>query len=179
MNKISTRKIVLNGLMIALVFLATRFTSFPGPIPPGYINFGDIVIMTAAILLGRNTGFLAGSIGSMLADISYGAFIFAPVTFIVKGLEGYIVGVLASPANGKNKKNTARVTAVVVGAAVMVIGYFIAEWAILGIFDEAFGYTAAIAELPLNLIQGSVSAVVGYIFSTLLVKANVQSHILQ
>jgi uncharacterized membrane protein len=108
MNKISTKKIILNGVMIALVFLATIFTRIPGPIPPGYINFGDTVIIVAAILLGKNSGFIAGAFGSALADaIVPGGIIFAPVTFIVKGLEGYLVGRITGGMHDAFKKENA------------------------------------------------------------------------
>lgn len=79
----------INGLMIALVFVVTRFTSIPTPV--GYFNIGDVAIMVTAVLLGKNSGFAAGAIGSAIADISSGYYIFAPVTFIIKGLEGYVI----------------------------------------------------------------------------------------
>lgn len=177
MDKISTKKIVLNGVMIALVFLATIFTRIPGPIPPGYINFGDTVIIIAAILLGKNSGFIAGSFGSALADIiAPGGIIFAPATFVVKGIEGYLVGKIAGKRHDLFKKEyeKKKITAIASGMLVMVAGYFAAELSILKLFDPAFGYTAAISELPFNLIQGGVSAVLGYLLSALLQKAGVE-----
>ncbi|NSW90548.1 MAG: ECF transporter S component [Firmicutes bacterium] len=202
MENISTKKIVLNGVMIALVFLATFFTRIPGPVPPGYINFGDAVIIVTAVLLGKNSGFLAGALGSALADIvAPGGVIFAPITFIVKGLEGYFVGRIAhykredikanEEGNMEYKTETGmeqsllhnksagkyeirKVIAIIIGTLIMVAGYFIAELSVLKLVDPTFGYTAAITELPFNLIQGGVSAVLGYVLSTLLQKAGVE-----
>ncbi len=195
-EKVSTKKLVLNGVMIALVFLATVFTRIPGPVPPGYINFGDTVIMVTAILLGKNSGLIAGAFGSALADIiAPGGLIFAPITFIVKGLEGYLIGRMAHvnkhEADTEYKDETdirkdkttnkyvrkyeiRKVVAIITGALVMVTGYFIAELSVLKLVDPSFGYAAAISELPFNLIQGGVSAVLGYVLSTLLEKAGVQ-----
>ena len=45
----------------------------------------------------------------------------------------------------------------------MIIGYFLAEALLLGIFNEAFGLTAAVAELLPNSLQGVFSAILGYI----------------
>lgn len=174
MGKYTTKKLVLDGLMIALVFLATYFTYIPGPIPPGYINFGDSVIMTAAVLLGRRTGFLAGAIGSCLADLALGAFIYAPITFIVKGLEGYAVGLIAFKALSQKTGELHRIVAIVAGAVLMVAGYFGAEAVLLSFFDQSFGFAAAVANLPLNLVQGGVSIVAGYLISAILSKANIQ-----
>ena len=174
MNSVSTKKLVLNGLMIALVFLTTYFTRIPGPIYPGYINFGDILIMVAAILLGRGTGLASGAIGSAIADIAAGGMIFAPITFVVKGLEGYIAGVIADSAEKNAHGEARRLAAVVISAAVMVAGYFIAEWLLLPFVDKTFGYTAAIAELVPNLVQGGVSAVAAYVLVSLLDRVGVR-----
>lgn len=177
MNSNSTKKIVLNGVMIALVFLGTYLTRIPTPLPGGYFNLGDAVIMVAAITLGRKSGLIAGAIGSCLADIAFGGFMFAPITLIVKGLEGYLVGVLAASGLGNTKASgTMKAVAVIVGAAVMVFGYFFAEAFILSLFDKSFGLAAAITELPANLIQGGLSAVVGYALALALIKMNVQKY---
>lgn len=161
LGKFSINRIAINGLMIAMVFLATYFTHIPTPIPGGYFNLGDVVIMTAAIIFGKTSGLLAGAIGSCLADIALGSFIFAPVTFVVKGLEGLTAGAVARKSSG---------VAVVLGSAVMVAGYFTAEACVLGLIDSTFGYAAAVAELVPNLVQGIASSIVAYLLSALLSK---------
>lgn len=103
MRNNSVKKLAMNGLMIALVFLTTYFTRIPTPLPGGYFNLGDAVIMLAAAFLGPIGGLIAGSIGSAFADLAAGAFIFAPITLVVKGIEGLVVGLLAAnyiKANG-------------------------------------------------------------------------------
>lgn len=171
MNSISTKKLALNGVMIAVVFLTTYFTKIPGPVGP--FNIGDAAIMLTAVLLGRNSGFLSGAIGSAIADIAMGYGIFAPFTFIVKGIEGYVVGVLASK-NAEGKTSEAmRIVAIATGAIIMISGYFLAETFLLRFIDPAFGLAKALEDLPFNLVQGGVSAVIGYVVSILLIKANV------
>ena len=172
------KKLTLSGLMIAIVFVTTCFTRIPGPVAQGYINFGDIFIMAAAIIIGKNIGCIAGAFGSALADIAVGGFLFAPVTFIVKGLEGYVTGAIAgSSGDNKQVNNVKIMAAVCVGALVMVAGYFLSEMYILKIFSDTFGYTAAITELPANLLQGGVSAAAGYIIVGLLNKVNIRKYI--
>lgn len=191
MKRDPVKKLVLNSLMIALVFLATYFTRIPTPLPGGYFNLGDSVIMLAAVFLGPIGGIAAGAAGSCLADLAAGAFLFAPVTFVVKGVEGLAVGLLAAgyrKAQGRARtvgsgkvislRNSAQsrlalLLAVVVGAAVMVAGYFLAEAFLLGAFDKAFGLTAAVTELLPNGIQGLLSAALGYILILLLAKADI------
>ncbi|MGI6776968.1 MAG: ECF transporter S component [Acetivibrionales bacterium] len=175
MKRISTKHIVLNGLMIALVFLATYFTRIPTPLPGGYFNLGDTVIIITALVLGRTSGFLAGALGSFMADIAFGGFLFAPVTFIVKGVEGFVVGVVAQSGASDINNTAKRVVAVIIGTVIMVGGYFFAEAYILGLFDKAFGVAAAVVELVPNLIQGGLSAVLGFILSELLIKVNIKN----
>ena len=177
-KKSKTKGIALNGVMIALTFLATRIISIPGPIAPGVINLGDTVIIITAILFGRRSGMFVGAIGSALADITFpGGFIFAPITFIVKGLEGYITGTLVSRGEAVGRRQAYRITAVIGGALVMVLGYFFAEAFILSLFDSTFGLAFAVAELPFNLVQGGISALVAYILSSILIKVDVYKHL--
>ncbi|MFO7637658.1 MAG: ECF transporter S component [Clostridia bacterium] len=161
MEKNNTRTITLTAMFMALVFLATRFLSFPGPIPPGYINLGDSVIIVCAVMLGSKSAMFAGAFGSALADLLYpGGIIFAPFTFVVKGLEGYIVGKIA------DRKSVKRIIlAAVIGVTVMVAGYFASEWLILPLFDKTFGMAFAIAELPFNGVQAAANGTLGAILS--------------
>ena len=62
MQNSTLKKLIMNGLMIALVFLATYFTRIPTMIlPGGYFNLGDAVIILAAFLLGPTGGSIAGA----------------------------------------------------------------------------------------------------------------------
>ena len=79
--------IVYTALSIAMVALATMAIKIPS-VRGGYINFGDILIFIVAIFFGKKTGFLAGGLGSALSDIILGYSIYAPATFLIKGLEG-------------------------------------------------------------------------------------------
>lgn len=168
--KISVRKIVLTSLMIALVFIITYlpFLHIPSPVPPGYFNIGDAAIMIAAILLGKRSGLVAGAIGSALADLAYGAFIFAPITFIVKGIEGYVVGAVAGRREGRKPSYARRVLAVIAGAFIIVAGYFILELTLYRMIDNSLAIATIISEVPGNLVQGVASAVFAYVFTAIL-----------
>ncbi len=175
----STKKLVLSGLLIALVFLATYFTKIPTPLPGGYFNLGDAVIMLAAAFLGPIGGLIAGSVGSALADLAYGALLFAPITFVVKGIEGLAAGLLISKMRKTGGLKHGRlIAAVIAGAVIMVAGYFLAEAFLLGFFDETFGLTAAVAELLPNSVQGLLSAVLGYILTLVLNRTGIDKYLM-
>ena len=82
---------------------------------------------------------------------------YAPITFVVKGLEGLVVGWIyekfRTNPNGL-KKFSFKLLAIICGAPFMVGGYFLAEFFIL-----SYGWAAA-AELIPNLLQVGLGAVI-------------------
>lgn len=148
MKKNKQQLIVIYSLFIALVAIVTTYIGFPMAF--GYINLGDAVIFSIALVFGPVAGLISGAIGSALADITLGYVIWAPFTFIIKGLEGYLVG-LASIAFLKYGFKSYKVF-FMLGLAILVlnVGYF---------FTAAFLYDfpAAIADAPLNIVQGIVA----------------------
>jgi len=150
-KRFGARRLTLIGVLTAMAAVTTVFTRIP--VGYGYFNLGDAVILVAGVLFGGFTGAFAGAVGAALADVVTGAYIYAPITFIVKGLEGYIAGRVYGNGNGKGRL----MAALVAGACVMVAGYFLGEATVLALFDRVFGFGAAVAELPFNLLQGGIS----------------------
>ena len=72
-------------MLAALCCVATMIIKIPSPLK-GYLNLGDCVVLLSGWLLGPAYGFAAAGIGSALADIFSGYVIYAPATFIIKGL---------------------------------------------------------------------------------------------
>ena len=113
----TTSALVLTAVLIALATLFTMYTKIPVPGIRGYFNVGDVVIMTSALLLGRKYGAYIGALGPALADLFLGYVVFVPITFVVKGLEGYLVGTVY-----KNKTTTSALVATILGGIVIVAG---------------------------------------------------------
>ncbi|MDD4568574.1 MAG: ECF transporter S component [Tepidanaerobacteraceae bacterium] len=118
------KKLAFMGLFAALLVIATVILRFPVPTYNLYFNLGEAVIYLVALLYGGFPGALIGGMGSALADIIGGYPVWAPITFIIKGLEGYTVGVLA---------NRNRYLAVTIGGIVMIAGYAAAAGILYGI----------------------------------------------
>lgn len=91
----SVRKIPLLAFYVALVTVSTIVFTVYVPATRGYFNIGEAAIYTVALLSGRYFGAVAGGMGSALADLLLGYYIFAPATLVVKGLEGGLLGYLA------------------------------------------------------------------------------------
>ncbi len=150
-----SKDIALRASFTALVFIATAIIP-PIPISAtgGYLNFGETVIYACALLFGGITGGFAGGVGAAMADIFLGFGSFAPITLVVKGIEGYVVGTM-----GKGKPIRTQAIAVAVGGVILVGGYFIFEVAL-------FGLPAAVTEIPFNVLQ----AIVGLAISLTVVR---------
>jgi uncharacterized membrane protein len=153
-----------NSLALSMISIFGAFTcvvtmviAFPIPATNGFINVGDAVVMITGLLFGPIIGGIAGGFGSSLADLFLGFTIYAPATLIIKGLEGFFVGLIANPK--KNYKwNYRDFIGVIVGGLIMVIGYFLYEVLI-------YGVPSALYEFILNsVIQFGFGSVIALTF---------------
>ncbi len=147
------------GIFAALICVLTMLIAIPIPATQGFINIGDAGVMITGLLFGPIIGGIAGGVGSALADIFLGYTIYAPATLIIKGLEGFIIGLIANPKKNYKKLNYRDILAVLIGGSIMVFGYFIYELII-------FGFPAALYEFILNsTIQFGLSALIAIFFA--------------
>lgn len=93
--KVGTKEASLAVIFTALVTLATSSFSLYIPATRGFFNLGEVMVYTSALIGGPIVGFIAGGLGSALADLLLGYTQFAPGTFVIKGVEGFIVGLYA------------------------------------------------------------------------------------
>lgn len=130
-----SRKNHLKALTLAALFAAfiTVFTAFLFHIPinigqnTAYLHFGDAFVFIAASLL--PTPFAVGSaaFGGLLADVFCGAAVWAPFTFVIKGL------VALCFTSKKDKMLCGRnCLAMVLALIITVAGYYIAEALLYG-----------------------------------------------
>ena len=141
-SKFETKDFVLCGILMALTTVMTMIVQIPVVGAHGYVNMGDTVVLFSGLYLGKKHGGLIGGVGSAMADLISGYGVYAPLTFVTKGLEGFICGLIAEKIGGK-KGNT---IAAVVGGTIMISGYFIGE-----IF--MYGLKTSIAAVPANSMQ--------------------------
>jgi uncharacterized membrane protein len=136
-------------IMAALVAVATLIIRIPNPMG-GYFNVGDVMIFVTALTFNPLIGGFAGGVGSAIAD-AIGFPIFVVPTLIIKGLEGFLAGIIT------NRKNVFRdILAVVVAGSEMIAGYFLAELYVL-----QWGLGGALAEVPTNITQIVIGGLIG------------------
>lgn len=156
------KKIVMTALFAALACVATMSIRIPTPGTGGYIHPGDAVVILSGVILGPIWGLLAAGIGSAMADLLGGYFIYVPITFAVKGIIAWIAGMIYQKV-GKTSKS--QCTAVILGGVVDIVlvagGYFLCE-------IPLYGVTAAMASIPANLIQGLSGLIIAFVLYPIL-----------
>lgn len=134
--KVSAKNLCLTALFTALIFVITRFVQIP--IPLGYFNIGNVVIMLGCLLCPSPYGAIAGCLGSALADLtSYPAYTIP--TAIIK-LVFPIVFYLISKKQIKGKK--AYILAAAIATLIPLFGYTITGGILYG------GFVAGLAQFP-------------------------------
>ena len=126
--KMNFKKLVYAALFAALACVCTMSIRIPTPGTGGYIHPGDAVVILSGIFLGPVYGALAGGIGSCMADLIGGYFVYVPITLVIKGLVAFIAGKIYEKM-GKTTKS--RHIAVILGGVTDIIvvagGYFLCE----------------------------------------------------
>ena len=146
------------GMMAALVFVATYFIKLPVSITQGYIHLGDGFILLGAALWG-GIAIPAAAVGSMLADLLGGYTIYCLPTFLIKGA----VAAVAVWALRKPQPVWLQIVWMAVAEAVMVAGYFLLEWLVLG-----YGLAAASGAVLPNIVQGLSGVVIAAVLCPVL-----------
>ncbi len=103
-NRTILLNIAIIGIFTALETIMTATVAIPIPASTGYFNIGEGIIYFVSILFGPYIGAFVGGVGAAFADILGGYAIFAPGTFIAKGAEGFVVGLLFKKLKEKRKR---------------------------------------------------------------------------
>ncbi|MFD3155803.1 ECF transporter S component [Haloimpatiens sp. FM7330] len=170
-NSIKILDIVQVSLMAAIICVATMFIKFPNQI--GYTHIGDSMVFVAAILFGKKKGAAASAIGMMFADILTGYAVWAPFTFVIKGIMGFIVGSIAYRKNYEGKNLMNNTFAFVIAGIWMILAYYLANIVMAKyiVFEAATLHESqmiALAGIPGNCIQAVVGMVLALPLSKIL-----------
>ena len=164
--------LVTTSMMTAMVMIATTFFKIPNAM--GYIHLGDGFVFLAAIILPKKYACFAGGVGAGLADIYGGYAVWAPWTLVIKIVMVLIVQLFFDLLNKRaaNGGHVAKVAglpfselfAYVLAVLWTVSGYYVAQGLIYG------NWAAPLADVPGNVLQATVGAVVAIIVSVALGK---------
>ena len=160
-----TQKIVISALMASLVCVATMLIKIPSPLK-GYINLGDCVVLVSGWMLPPTYGFLAAGLGSALADVFSGYAMYAPATFVIKGLMAVIAFAFLRLLKKRAGKLFSRIVGGVVAELFMISGYFAFE-------GFLYGFAPSVVNIPANAVQGVAGLVIGVVLIKIFEKGRI------
>ena len=163
--KNTTQKIVMSSLISALVCVATMIIKIPSPLK-GYINLGDCVVLLSGWALPPVYAFLAAGIGSALADLFSGYIVYAPATFIIKGLMALIAYGLFRLIGNKVSSLAKKIISGTAAEIFMILGYFLFE-------SILYGAAASIVNIPANAVQGVAGVILGIALTKVFEKSKI------
>ncbi len=147
--------------MAALICLLTAVLHIP--VPNGYLHCGDAMVYLAAVTLPMPYAVCASAVGGAMADLLSGYPMYIFPTFLIKAAMAFCFAkICEKQAEGTHRRE---ITASVVCCVISVAGY----WAAAAVL---YGNAAAQAleTMPMNLIQGIVSAALYFAVRTALRK---------
>lgn len=171
----SLYRIILIGVMAAMVFVATMFFKFDIPTPPDktMIKLGNAVCVLAGLLLGGVGGGLAAGIGSALFDLFDP--VFAPeawVTLIRFFLMGLIAGLISHAGGRKGRDFKFNLIAAITSSAFSLFFYIgksvLTQMVLAGDFSMN-RLLIALGATSTKIFAGSVNAVAAVVFSLILI----------
>jgi len=161
-NYFSTKRIAFLAMFVALVTVATMVVRVTTPGGQGYINVGDTLIFVCAVFFDPLFAFIAGGMGSALADVLAGWVNYAPFTFVVKGFEGALAAMLILLFKKIRIKDfVSYVIAFVIAGLWMAVGYLLSDFVL-------YGTAMAVASMPFNLLQAGANVVLGFVLAVVL-----------
>ena len=162
-----TKKLVMTALMAALTCIATMIIVIPSPLK-GYINLGDCLVLTSGWILSPAYGFFAAGLGSALADLFSGYVLYAPATFVIKGLRALVAGFCFRLLNKKCNNLISRVISGAAAEILMILGYFVFE-------GMMYGFLPSAVNIPANGVQGIAGMIVGTVLMRTIEKSKIMA----
>ena len=119
-------------------------------------------LVVASIAFGKRRGAVAGAFGMALFDLLSGWVMWAPFTFVTRGVMGYVIGLISEQKRGESL--ALNFIAVVTGGIIMMVGMYFAEVIILSSFVIPIG------SIPGNVTQTVIAVVLGIPLAMLIKK---------
>jgi len=153
-----TQDLVQTSLFIALVFLATSSLRIPVMPDGGLIHTGTVILFIVAVCFGPVKGALAGSIGMALFNLSSEWAVWAPYTFVIRIVMGYIIGHIANFRYAEGRSWKLNVLALLISGIWFIPTTYVAQLMILG---PGTDWRLPIAAIPGNLVQLGLALIFG------------------
>lgn len=164
------KELVIMGLLVAMVFVCTTVIQFKLPIAVngGLVHMGNVALFTIAIVLGKKRGAVSGAFGMALFDILGPWAVWAPFTFVVRGIMGYVIGFFADINQSNGKNPLWNIVGITLGSIWMMVGYYFSEVILYG------NWVAPFSSIPGNLTQLGIGLILALPLSAALTRVSKQ-----
>ncbi len=151
-----TFNLILTSMSIALVFVATLLLNIKLPITAngGLVHLGTAMLFIIALVFGPKKAAIAGAVGMGLFDLVSGWTLWAPITIVARGLQGYLVGKIAWSNGRAGNSVRFNILAAIASIPVMLAVYYVGEAIIYG------NFVVPAASIPGNIVQNVVGLLV-------------------
>ena len=165
-SKFKTKDMVETALLTALVFVATSFINIKLPIAAsgGLVHLGTAMLVIASVVFGKEKGAIAGAVGMAIFDLSSGWALWAPFTFVIRGVMGYLLGAIAYSNNKNGNNNIINIFAVIISGIWMIGGYYLTEVILYG------NWFSPVASIPGDITQIIMALIIGIPMAKILKK---------
>lgn len=154
-SRIKTFDLILTSMLASLVFVATLLLNIKLPVGNGgLIHLGTGMLFIVSILFGPKKGMIAGALGMGLFDLVSGWALWAPITILTRGLQGYLVGKIAWSNGRKGTSFKFNLLAMIASIPVTIVGYYIGESILFN------SLIIPLASIPGDLVQCAVGIAV-------------------
>lgn len=129
-----TRDVILAGLFIALVFLATMFLRIPSPdiTGAGQVHLGTMVVFVISVVFGPKMGAVA-SLGMVLFNLLGGLALWAPINLIARPIMALIFGWVAHLKGAGGRSLPLNILAAVLGGIWLVPAMYVGQVIMFGV----------------------------------------------
>ena len=157
------KHICFSSMFAAIIFVVTRFIQIP--IPLGYLNFGNCIILLSCCLLPCRYAVAAGALGSALADLTSFPLYTVP-TLIIKSVFPLV---FCAMLKLKIKNSYAKhIIAAAVSTLIPLVGYTVTGMILYG------GFAAGITQAPGLVAEYFANLLIFSIMLTQTVKRNIK-----
>lgn len=132
----------------AFVYSTPEYAIMKLPFQCLQAGVGAVTSWISVLLLGP-LGIPAAAVGSMLSDLIGGYMVYVLPTFLIKGLVALVAWKLC-----RKDQPLLALLSFLLAEAVMVLGYFLLEWAL-------YGVASAAAAIGPNVVQGIAGVLIG------------------
>lgn len=156
-SKVNTKDLAETSMLIALTFIATYFVKIQLPFggKGGLVHLGTVMLFIASIVFGKKKGAISGAFGMGIFDLVSGFVVWAPFTFIIRGIMGYMIGSITWSKNRRGNSVALNIIASLVSGVFMIGGYYVAEVIIYG------NWAIPLSSIPGDVIQIVFALLIG------------------